>query len=191
MRHPRKDAFEALYAEHGGAVRSYALRRASAAAAEDVVSEVFLVAWRRFDDVPPEPRGWLLGTARRVLANQRRGQGRQAALVGELQAHAVVQPPYVGDFAAGANDSDDGAIPAALVHRALAKLSEPDRELLQLLAWEELTPTEAARVLDLRLGTFTMRLSRARRRFKTALADAHREPTSDQLDADRLERSHV
>ena len=48
-----EERFERLFRAHVGAVRRYALRR-DPAGAEDVVSEVFLVAWRRLDDVPPD-----------------------------------------------------------------------------------------------------------------------------------------
>ena len=59
--------FEALYREHGGAVRRYVRRRAEAQSADDVVADVFVVAWRRLSDIPDDPLPWLLGVARRVL----------------------------------------------------------------------------------------------------------------------------
>ncbi len=70
--------FEQLYRQHAGAVLAYARRRTTQEAADDAVAEVFLIAWRRVDDVPAEPLPWLLGVARRVLANQRRGERRGA-----------------------------------------------------------------------------------------------------------------
>ena len=62
----REMRFEQLFRSEADAVRSYALRRADPADADDVVAETFLVAWRRFDDMPSDPRPWLLGVARRV-----------------------------------------------------------------------------------------------------------------------------
>jgi RNA polymerase sigma-70 factor (ECF subfamily) len=47
--------FELLYAKYAPAVKAYALRRAEVAAADDVVAEVFVVCWRRFDEVPADP----------------------------------------------------------------------------------------------------------------------------------------
>ena len=76
----REDRFEELFREHYGAVRGYALRRAPADLAQDAVSETFLVAWRRLDDVPADALPWLFGVARRVLANQRRSADRSSAL---------------------------------------------------------------------------------------------------------------
>ena len=77
----RQARFEQLYRAHAGAVRAYAVRRArSDAIADDVVSDVFLVVWRRLDDVPDRPVPWLLLIARRALANRRRSGRRAAAL---------------------------------------------------------------------------------------------------------------
>jgi DNA-directed RNA polymerase specialized sigma24 family protein len=72
------ERFEALYGAHAGAVLAYARRRTSPANADDVMADVFLIAWRRLADVPRDERVWLLGVARRVLANQRRGHTRPA-----------------------------------------------------------------------------------------------------------------
>jgi len=74
-----REEFEQLYRQHAGAVLAYARRRTMQAVADDVVADVFLIAWRRVDDVPAERLPWLLGVARRVLANQRRGEYRGAA----------------------------------------------------------------------------------------------------------------
>jgi RNA polymerase sigma-70 factor (ECF subfamily) len=80
-----EDRFEALYAEHYGRVLAYVLRRAPAAVASDVVADVFLVAWRRLEQVPDDPVPWLLGVARKTLANERRSGRRRAALVDALK----------------------------------------------------------------------------------------------------------
>ena len=151
--------FEALYRAHAGVVRAYALRRTAGGAADDVVAEVFLVAWRRLDEIPDDPVPWLLGVARRVLANMRRGASRKAALEGKLMAHH-----HVSALAPSVADRDDR------VARCLNSLGEPDREALLLVAWDGLTLVQAARVLGVRSGTFKVRLHRARRRFAAALA---------------------
>lgn len=153
--------FEALYDAHAQAVLAYALRRTDRATAEDVLADVFLVVWRRLHDVPAEPRAWLLGTARKTLANHRRSVARQQAL-GERLIHE--RPAVAADdpHAAGA-----GSDPEIL--RALAALGESDREALLLVAWDGLAPREAAAVLGVRAPTFTMRLSRARKRLAALL----------------------
>jgi RNA polymerase sigma factor (sigma-70 family) len=159
------ERFESLYAAHAPAVLAYARRRTDAASAQDVLAEVFLAAWRRLDAIPLDDgaRLWLLGAARRVLANERRGQARRTALHARLAAH----PSGAGAEAvqAPAPDMADGR-----VLEALASLGDGDREVLLLLGWEELTAQEAAQVLGIRAGTFAVRLHRSRRRFALALA---------------------
>ena len=151
--------FEQLYRAYADPVHAYARRRSSPAAADDVVAEVFLVAWRRLDQVPDDPFPWLVGVARRVLANGRRAESRATALHDRLaDSHRPHEPP------AGLDDR---------VFRALAVLGERDRELLLLIAWEGLGQAEVARALGLRRGTVAVRLHRARQRFAQALAAQH------------------
>jgi RNA polymerase sigma-70 factor, ECF subfamily len=157
----RDERFEELYRAHAGAVRSYVARRIGPDEADDAVAEVFLVVWRRLDDVPVHPLPWLLGIGRRVLANRHRGHARRAALTAKLQT--------VGTVAASStwavSDPDDWVL------RALSTLPALDQEVLLLVAWEGLDAVRAARALGVRKGTFLMRLHRARRRFARAVAD--------------------
>lgn len=172
--------FEALYAAHAPAVRAYVLRRIDPATADDVLSEVFLVAWRRLDEVPAEPRLWLLGTARRVLANQRRSTARWLALHQQLStdrttAHTAADLSGGAVDAAHAVDRDLGSAASGAadhgVLRALAALRDTDREALLLIGWDDLKPREAAEVVGIPAPAFSMRLSRARRRFAQLLED--------------------
>jgi RNA polymerase sigma-70 factor (ECF subfamily) len=155
-----RSRFEALYREHAGAVRTYVRRRSAVEGADDVVAEVFLVAWRRLGDVPEDPLPWLLGVARRILANRRRAASRHAALLDRIK----FEPASAASVESGRLES------ASAIVRALGALREPDREALLLVAWEGLSPRQAARVLGVRPNTFAARLSRARRRFARALA---------------------
>ena len=155
----RARQFEAIFSAAYPRVLGYALRRTSdRAAAEDAVSETFLVAWRRLDDVPAEALPWLLGVARKVLANQRRAAGRRAAdgpLI-PLEAVADLDPrAAVADLVA---DREAFAT-------AFAALSADDREVLALVSWDGLAPGEAASVLGIAPSTFYLRLHRARRRL--------------------------
>ncbi len=157
----RRRCLEELFNAHGAAVRAYALRRLGAgesASADDVVSEVFAVAWRRIDAVPEGAElPWLLGCARRVVLHVHRRARRDAALVGQLEAHATgAALPATGD---------------RVLADALASLGERDREALLLIAWEGLSASEAAVVVGCSRGTFAVRLHRARRRLSAALAD--------------------
>src|ERR1700759_4552885 len=89
----RRGAFEELFAAHYWAVRGYVVRRAPSAAVEDVVAETFLVAWRRAGTIRDDPLPWLLGVARRVLANQQRSERRRGALTDRLQGLRLGQAP--------------------------------------------------------------------------------------------------
>jgi len=156
-----RERFEALYRAHAGAVLAYACRRTDRATADDVVAEVFLTAWRRLADVPRDPLPWLLGIARRVLANRRRGAARAAALQDRL---AALTPTQTGDDRGGASLDET-------LESALRALSERDREILLLVAWDGLEPARAARALGIRPGSFAVRLHRARRRLAKRLAN--------------------
>jgi RNA polymerase sigma-70 factor, ECF subfamily len=153
-----REQFEAAYAQHADAVKGYAMRRTDPARADDVVAEVFLIAWRRLDALPAEPRPWLFGVARRVLANERRRAAREVAAVGRMP------PPD--------RQADPVAAPALRDRRlgeALASLSDTDRESLLLIAWEGLNHRDAARVIGVKEATFAVRLHRAKRRLARAL----------------------
>lgn len=134
---------------------AFARRRVDDAAADDVVAETFLVAWRRLDDVPPRPLPWLYGVAHRVLANHYRGVARHDRLEARVSA--------VAPRAALPCEVDDD-VPAAF-----AGLSPRDREVLALAAWEELDAVEIAVVLGCSPNAAALRLSRARQRFRLAL----------------------
>src|ERR1700684_4396856 len=88
----RPARFDALFDRHYAAVRAYVVRRSAAGGVDDVLSETFLVAWRRIDALPSDGLPWLLGVARRVLANQRRADARRGALV-ELLASVLPRSP--------------------------------------------------------------------------------------------------
>lgn len=153
--------FDGLYRAHAERVAAYAARRIDHGSVDDIVAEVFAIAWRRLDAVPDEPLPWLLGVARRVCANARRADARARRLHDRL-VHE--QPSRPQDEAPWGQERID---PAVL--QALATLAEPDRELLRLIAWEELTPQEAAAALGISRGVLKVRLHRARRRLARAL----------------------
>lgn len=154
--------FEGLYKEHFDRIAAYLLSRADRAQAEDALARTFEIAWRRIADVPDDPLPWLIGVARRVLADLRRGQGRQSALIERIAA-------TIGEA------EDDRAETLAGRHRVLAaldRLTDPQREVLLLIVWDELSQREAAAVLGCSRGAVALRLHRARTRLRAALAEA-------------------
>ena len=148
---------EALFVAHASAVYRYARSRLPAAEAEDVVSEVFAIAWRK-GELPDNPRAWLLGVARRVMANQVRAQQRRNALVERVRAHPV---PAGQDGVRLVGELDE-------LRRALALLRPADREVIALLAAAELSTPEVAQVLGCTTATAATRVHRARRRLRAA-----------------------
>ena len=153
--------FEGLWARHAADVYGYAARRVGRQMADDVVSEVFVVAWRNRTERPERDLPWLYGVARRVVSTQYRSAGRQSAL--EAKADA--------DPTARRRHEEDPDV-SVWVSEAIGKLDELDREALLLTAWEGLTPAEAAVVVGMSASAFRMRLSRARRRLRVELSDS-------------------
>jgi RNA polymerase sigma factor (sigma-70 family) len=148
----RRARFEELFYRYRGEVRAYARRRTSSAVAEDAVAETFLIAWRRLDAVGDDPLPWLFSVARRVIANQHRGEHRRHALLQRLR----------GDRGAGSWRPASAELSDELV-AALLALSPREREALLLIAWEGLTPERAATAAGCSPATFRGRLHRARR----------------------------
>jgi RNA polymerase sigma factor (sigma-70 family) len=161
------DRFRVLYADHFHSILGYALRRAAAPEdAADAVSETFLVAWRRSEEVPSgdDARPWLYGVARRVLANQHRTQHRRSRLGARLRGELTRQ--VAPDEVASGAEVD-------AVRTAMERLGELDREVLRLSVWEQLEPREIAVALDLSPAVVRTRLSRARARLRTELGRGH------------------
>ena len=163
--HPASDRerLETLFRTHEPAVVAYIRRRIATDAVDDLVAETFLVAWRRLDEVPAEPLPWLLAVARKVLSTHRRGDGRRRNLGERLKGATPRSFSWE-------EDGEDRAM------AALAHLSEKDQEALTLIAWEALTPAQAATVLGEPAGRFRVRLHRATRRIKALLVESARGP---------------
>lgn len=161
----RAERFAALFRAHYARVLSYAARRVDdRAGAEDAVAETFMIAWRRYEELPSDPLPWLLGTTRKVLANQRRAAKRRAA--GPLVSIDQVEAP-AAETAVAERVADRFALAAAF-----SALSERDREALALIAWDGLAVHEAAAVVGCAPARFSVRLHRARRRLLKEL-EAH------------------
>jgi len=154
----RRVRFEALFRDHHSAVAAYARRRVPAEAVDDIVSETFLVVWRRLDEVPQPSLAWLLAVARNVAGTERRGAARRQRLWLKAQSR------HVEGCERGEAEIADGRVLSAL-----ARLKERDREALTLVAWDGLTPAEAAAVLGEPSVRFRQRLHRAGRRLRAQL----------------------
>jgi RNA polymerase sigma-70 factor (ECF subfamily) len=155
-----------------GDVTAYARRRGSSDP-DAIAAETMAVAWRRLADVPDDdPRPWLFATARNLLLAERRER---------LESSADC-------------NTDDFTTPTRKLHEldpellaALRSLPAIDRETLFLIAWEDLSPSLAARSLGITQGAFRVRLHRARRRLQRALDNGGVRP-SIHLDCIESER---
>jgi RNA polymerase sigma-70 factor (ECF subfamily) len=150
---------ERLYRAYADQVHAYAQRRSDRHMADEVVAEVFLIAWRRLDVMPAEPLPWLLGVARKALANQRRAASRAVALKAQIGATLPTADGHTG-----------GDHP---VLEALATLDPRDQEVLLLIAWEGLRQEEVGTVLGISRPAVATRLHRARKRLAAAIASEH------------------
>jgi RNA polymerase sigma-70 factor (ECF subfamily) len=179
-------AFTLLYERHATAVHRYASRRCEREAAEEVVAQVFAIAWRRRDSLPQEPLPWLYGAARRVLAEQRRSQLRRRKLYERLRSQLAPEgaeddraldlgerdPSTPSEANRGPRPADDSP-PVELsdpqLASALRRLRSGDREALLLTYWEELSPAQAAQAMGCSRPALAVRLHRARRRLRKQL----------------------
>ena len=165
--HPaRKGEFDAFFGDHYSELRRYVIRRVEDGdGADDVLAETFAVAWRRRDQIPEPALPWLFGVCHRVIANRRRSAKRRARLFGRLTSTRV----------------DLGRDPAEIlaerseIARAFAGLSDSQREVLRLVAWEGLSAADAAKVLGCSVAAFRVRLHRARSELAKRLGEAGHE----------------
>ncbi|MEW2114969.1 sigma-70 family RNA polymerase sigma factor [Streptomyces sp. NPDC005474] len=161
--------FEALARVVTVPLHRYLLRRADPDQVDDILSETLLVLWRRIGDIPgldperiPEPDPdavlpWCYGVARGCLANARRADRRRRSLLERLTWTAAGAARETGD-------ADHTAL-----HEALAQLRALDREIVQLWAYEELTPSRIAEVTGLSANAVSIRLHRAKKKLAARL----------------------
>jgi RNA polymerase sigma-70 factor, ECF subfamily len=153
----------ALYDMHHRQVHAYAMRRGDPQLADEVVTDTFMVAWRRIADVPSNPLPWLLGVARNLTREHLRRSARQTSNEDVLRVWSSLNDVNEPDPADIVADRDSVLI-------ALAQLNEDDRELLTLIAWHGLSTAEAAEVVGCTTITCSVRLHRARRRLEQAMS---------------------
>ena len=167
--------FRALYDRHYSAVLGYVLRRiGNRADSEEIVNSVFRIAWQRLDRVPEEPntRQWLLWVARRTIGNHLRSSQRWTKLIQRIASFRLneVAPAHLAEL-----DADD--LP---IRRAFDRLRPGEQEVLRLVLWDQLSHSEAARLMRCSVNTFDVRLHRARSALRTALEAETADAPSDE-----------
>lgn len=175
----RERTFTSLYEAVYPDLLRFVQRRTRPELAEDVVADVFLVAWRRLDELPPrhdDARAWLFGVARNTLLNAGRGEQRREALGVRIAAAG----PH--DAAPG---PADGVVDRVDLSRAWNRLPAAHQEVLALAVFEELTGPQAAAVLGTTPVAFRLRLGRARRALRQHLDQTPPRPASPAALAER------
>jgi RNA polymerase sigma factor (sigma-70 family) len=157
----RHERFRDFYQERFRDLSGFVRRRVTASDASDVIAEVFTVAWRRFEHIPPSPedRLWLFGVARRTIADHRRARFRRFQLHQRL--FEQVRPSSL---------HADADPLLARVEMAVARLRPKDREVLRLVLWDDLTHAEVATILGCTPNAVELRFRRAQSRVRDALA---------------------
>lgn len=154
--------FTELYRSHYPAVLRFVRRRAREADVDDIVSETFLTAWQRQEQMAAAPLPWLYRTARNVMLNANRAAGRQEGLAVRIASLREDEP---ADPIIRFEQQHDLA-------PVWSRLDPLDQEILALQVWEGLNGKEAASVLGISRAAGAMRATRARRRLAAALDDA-------------------
>lgn len=183
------EAFGPLFARHARAVHAFLARRADRQTADELLAEVFTVAFEsrhRYRAEYRDARPWLYGIAHNLLRTRARREYRQADALARLPVDASLDA--ASDWAA-VDDRLDARAGAAPALAALRRLPEGEREVVQLVAWEGLDPIEVALVLGIPAGTARSRLHRARRVLRAAL-ERHRPDSAIPGDGDGSPSTH-
>ncbi|TDD58068.1 sigma-70 family RNA polymerase sigma factor [Kribbella antibiotica] len=161
------DWFAAQVERNGPDIHAYLTRRTTDGVADDLLGDVWVAAYGGRSGFDPDigtPRAWLFGVARHVL----HGYYRKHRLRSTMARVIGIDRPT--DETAAVDARLDAAALAPQLREGLRSLPAAERELLLLVAWENLTPTEAAQVLGIPAGTARSRLHRARQRMDERLS---------------------
>jgi RNA polymerase sigma factor (sigma-70 family) len=173
------ERFAVLFDRHAPHIYRYVARRAGPQVADDLVAETFLVAFAkrdRYDLAHRDARPWLYGIATNLVGQHHRDEARQYRI-----SQATVADPGVAGHAARVAADVTAQATRPLLYAALAALPPGDRDVLLLIAWEELTYQEVSRALDIPVGTVRSRLHRARAQTRRVLAGTDAAATYEEI----------
>src|ERR1700722_13865462 len=163
--HDRPDAFVEVVRRHEVAIHAYLARRADYQVADDLLAEVWVRAFAArsgYDTRCGDARPWLYGIARNIL--------REHWRTTSVDERAAIIETRVDPWD-GVNERLDSTERAKAIMSAVRTLPAAERAVLLLVAWEQLTPAEAARALGVPPGTARSRLHRARCALRQALSE--------------------
>ena len=162
--------FTVLFRRHAPHIQRYVVRRLGPDAADDIVAETFLLAFRqrnRYDPERADARPWLYGIATNLIGRHRRAEVRLYRALARTGADPVSEP-----FTDRIDDRVSAGQASRQLAAALARLSAELRDTLLLAAWSDLSYEEIAVALGVPTGTVRSRLSRARSKLRQTLGDA-------------------
>jgi RNA polymerase sigma-70 factor (ECF subfamily) len=163
------ELFGVLFERHAADIHAYAARRLGVPAADDLMAETFLIAFRhrgRYDQSRGSARPWLYGIATNLIARHRRAEARAYRALARTGTD-----PLAESFADDAIARVTAAGVRPLLAEALAGLQPRDRDVLLLIAWADLTYDQVSESLGIPIGTVRSRLHRARSQVREALRD--------------------
>lgn len=173
------EIFAAFYRENVEGIQGFVARRVGdSERAADLTAEIFLAAIgaaRRYQPARGAPKAWLYGIARKIVATDRRRVGRERARTEQLRASALLDDDDVARIEARI----EAAAKLRHLYEAMDRLAEPERAVLELVALDELSLTEAAAAAGVRPVTARVRLHRARRKLRAELDAASTGPTAN------------
>jgi len=173
------ERFAVLFDRHAPHIHRYLARRTGRQVAGDLVAETFLAAFAKRDRYDPghaDARPWLYGIATNLVNQHHRDEARQY----RIRQAATAEPEVPGHADRVAADVTAQAM-RALLDAALAALAAGDRDVLLLIAWEQLSHQEVSRALDIPVGTVRSRLNRARAKTRQVLAGTDAAETYEEL----------
>jgi len=161
----KEQVFRDLYDAHWARVRRHVeCQLENEADVDEVVNDVFAIAWQKFRPARPMGWPWLLRTADNLLRDRARHAAVEArsfeSLVSVTAARARPMSPE--DQVAFSED-------LLVVEEAMRKLSHYERDVIALIQWREMSAVEAAKVLKSTPGAVRTALSRARSRLRRAM----------------------
>jgi RNA polymerase sigma factor (sigma-70 family) len=154
-----EERFNRLYERNARDLLGYLVRRTEGHEnAADCLAETFLVAWRKRDEIPSDEaaaRPWVFGIARNVVRRERELDNKRSRAVEALASELRHTRTMIS--------TDDPGM------AALKLLSPIDREIIEMLAWDQLSPREVAVVLELSPNVVRIRAHRSRLKLREHL----------------------
>jgi RNA polymerase sigma factor (sigma-70 family) len=163
--------FTVLFRRHAPYIQRYVVRRLGRDAADDIVAETFLLAFRQrgsYDLTRADARPWLYGIATNLIGRHRRAETGLYRALARTGADPVTE-----SFTDRVDDRVSASAASRRLAAGLARLPTELRDTLLLVAWGDLSYEEAATALGVPIGTVRSRVSRARSKLRRALGDTN------------------